>query len=166
MEIRSATREDIDAVRAVAESSWETDYPDTLSRETIRAGIEQWYDEKVIQLELASPRSVLLVAEAEGRIVGFGHGHRAGPVGTIMRLYVDPDHRGQGFGGELFDALVDELQAADVERIQAMALDGNDPGKEFYTSRGMTQIGVEETAIGGQQHEEAIFELELVGEDG
>ena len=159
MEIRSATRDDIEEIRAVAEASWETDYPDHLSRETIRAGIEQWYDEKVIQLELASPRSVLLVAEDDG-IVGFGHGHWAGPVGTVMRLYVDPDHRGQGIGSELFDALVEELRDADVERIQAMALADNDPGKQFYESRGMEQIGVEETAIGGDQYEEAIFELE------
>lgn len=163
MEIRSATPEDIEAIRAIAETSWETDYPDHLSRETIEAGIEQWYDENVIQLELASPRSILLVAEVDDRIVGFGHGHWAGPVGTIMRLYVQPDHRGQGIGSELFDTLVEELRESDIDRIQAMALVGNEPGAAFYVSRGMERVGVEETAIGGDQYEEAIFELQEEG---
>ena len=158
MEYRPATDEDIDGIRRVAEASWEADYPDVLSRETIREGVEQWYSQAVISMELQSPRTELLVAEDEGAIVGFVHGHWAGNAGIILRLYVHPEERGRGLGTDLFEAVVSAFREHDVDQLRAMALSENRTATAFFEDQGMVQVGTETTAIAGDQYEEAIFE--------
>lgn len=159
MEIRPASDEDIEGIRRVAEASWETDYPETLSRETIHEGVEQWYSEPVITMELKSPRTVLLVADEHGTIRGFVHGHWAGSTGVILRLYVHPDHRSEGLGGDLFEAVADAFADHEVDELRAMALETNDAATAFFKGLGMVKVGTETTAIAGEQYEEAIFEF-------
>lgn len=160
MEIRPASDDDIEGIRRVAEASWETDYPDVLSRETIHEGVNQWYSEPVIKMELQSPRTVLLVATDEGgTIAGFVHGHWAGSTGVILRLYVHPDHRNEGLGSDLFEAVAEAFSDHDVDELRAMALDTNETATAFFQGLGMVQVGTETTAIAGEQYEEAIFEF-------
>ena len=158
MEYRPATDEDIDGIRRVAEASWETDYPDVLSRETIREGVDQWYSQAVISMELQSPRTELLVAADEGEIVGFVHGHWAGNAGIILRLYVHPEQRGRGIGTALFETVVSAFRDHDVDQLRAMALSENQTATAFFEDQGMVKVGTETTAIAGDQYEEAIFE--------
>ena len=40
---RAATHSDAPAVEDVASDCWEHDYPDVISRESIREGVEDWY---------------------------------------------------------------------------------------------------------------------------
>lgn len=159
MDIRPATDADIDGIRDVAEASWEVDYPSVLSRETIAQGVKQWYSEPVIKMELQSPRSTLLVAEGSGGLVGFVHGHWAGETGVIMRLYVHPDHRNQGIGSDLFEAMTETLSDHDVADLRAMSLEANETAIGFYKGLGMVEVGTETTAIAGDQYEEIIFEF-------
>lgn len=159
MEIRPATEDDIEGIERVAEASWETDYPEILSRETIEEGVTHWYDDSVIQMELRSPRTELLVATENGEIVGFVHGHWAGDTGIILRLYVHPTHRDQGIGSDLFESIAGRLQERDVDTLRAMALAENDTATDFFERQGMVQVGSETTAIAGSQYEEAIFEF-------
>jgi GNAT superfamily N-acetyltransferase len=159
MAIRPATEEDIEGIRQVATASWETDYPDVLSRETIHEGVEHWYSEPVIRMELQSPRTELLVAETDAAgLVGFVHGHWAGDAGIIMRLYVHPEHRGKGLGTQLFEAISSALRDRGVEQLRAMALAANETATAFFENQGMAQVGSETTAIAGEQYEEAIYE--------
>ena len=159
MDIRPASEDDIEGIRRVAEASWETDYPAVLSRETIAEGVKQWYSEPVITMELQSPRTTLLVAENDGSIVGFVHGHWAGETGVILRLYVHPDSRGEGIGSDLFEAVAESFSERGVEDIRAMALEANETAIGFFQGQGMVQTGTETTAIAGDQYEEAIFEF-------
>jgi ribosomal protein S18 acetylase RimI-like enzyme len=159
MEIRPATEDDIGAIRRVAEASWETDYPDVLSRETIRDGVDQWYSEPVIMMELQSPRTELLVGEVDGELVGFVHGHWAGNAGIILRLYVHPAHRSEGLGSELFEAAAAALRDHGVEQLRAMALEANETATAFYEGLGMVQVDAETTAIAGDQYREAVYEF-------
>lgn len=160
MDIRPATEADIEGIRRVAEASWETDYPAVLSRETIRDGVDQWYSDPVIQMELQSPRTELLVAEEGDDIVGFVHGHWAGDAGIVLRLYVHPASRNEGIGSALFDAVASTLRDHGVDQLRAMALAENETATGFYRDQGMSQVGSETTAIAGDQYEEAIFEFE------
>lgn len=160
MDIRAATTADIEGIRRVAEASWETDYPAVLSRETIAEGVDQWYDDAVLEMELRSPRTKLLVAVEGGAVVGFVHGHWAGETGIILRLYVHPDRRNRGIGGALFEGVADAFGEQNVDRLRAMALDGNDTARGFFEGRGMVQVDTETTAIAGDQYEEVIYEFQ------
>ena len=49
-----------------------------------------------------------------------------GPVGWIGMILVDEAHRGRGFGGQMFDAI---LRLAAERGVQSLALDATDSGR-------------------------------------
>lgn len=163
MTIRTAAEEDIDAIRRVAEAAWTADYPDILTRETATAGVEQWYDADRIAGELDEPETVLLVAEPENSVAGFAHAtyNESEAVGYILRLYVHPDHRGDGVGRSLFERTRETLTGHDIARIHAMVLAENEPGNEFYQGFGLELTGESETQIGGDRYREHRYTVEL-----
>lgn len=59
-----------------------------------------------------------LVAEREGRVVGFGG---LTPRGRVASLYVHPDHAGRGVGTALLDALLDLARRQAMPRLHAEA---------------------------------------------
>jgi ribosomal protein S18 acetylase RimI-like enzyme len=158
MNVREATREDVGAVRRVAERSWETDYPAIVSRETASEGVEDWYGEDRIREELDRARTVLLVCESGGDVVGFAHAVWGDEEGTVLRIYVDPDHRRDGYGGRLLDATVEQMADRGVDRVKATVLADNDPGNAFYEAHGFEpQERTHETEMGGEFHEERVW---------
>ncbi|MGM0399077.1 MAG: N-acetyltransferase family protein [Halobacteriota archaeon] len=158
MKLRRADGGDVEAIRRVAERSWDTDYPTFLTRETITDGIEEWYSHDSIRADLANPRSSIVVAEQNGDVVGFVQTHRSNGTGHVLRLYVDPDHRRSGVGTALYEAAVETMSAAAIDTVRAMALAANEPGCAFYRALGMDRVDTDTTTIGGERYEEAIFE--------
>jgi ribosomal protein S18 acetylase RimI-like enzyme len=160
MNLREATEEDVAGIHDVAERSWEADYPDIVSRETASEGVEEWYGADRVREELARADTALLVAEEDGAVVGFTHAVWGREEGTILRLYVDPDHRRAGVGGELLDATVDRLRQDGVETVRATVLAANEPGNAFYESNGFArEPGTQSTTIAGERHEEHVWVL-------
>ena len=112
MHVRDATGSDLEAVREVARASWETDYPDILSRESVDEGFDEWYGPDRLRENVKEPRSELLVAEVEESVIGFAHAFVDPEEVTLLRLYVRPGSRGEGAGRELFEALVERATEA------------------------------------------------------
>jgi len=73
MDVRTATRDDTDAIRRVAEQSWKTDYPEILTSETAEEAVTDWYTPEQIAAELDENQTLILVAEREDTVVGFAH---------------------------------------------------------------------------------------------
>lgn len=162
MAIRSATEDDIDGVRRVAEASWERDHPGVVTRETAREAVDDWYTPDRLEAALHRGRVLLLVAERDGRIAGFAHATwtDADEMGHILRLYVHPDSRRAGVGGRLLEATCTELFDLGLDRITATVLVENEIGNEFYRSFGFEPDGEEETTIGEETHRENRYLLE------
>jgi ribosomal protein S18 acetylase RimI-like enzyme len=156
MEVRSADAGDVDAIRGIARRSWQRDYPGIASRETIDDRVEEWYGSDRMRAAVADPGTVVLVADAGDAVVGFAHATVSMETwtGSILRLYVDPDRRGEGLGGTLLDATVEKLGDRDCERIEAMVLADNELGNEFYRAAGFERVATGETVIGDGRHEE------------
>jgi ribosomal protein S18 acetylase RimI-like enzyme len=134
MTVRTATEDDVEGVARVAERSWTDDYPDILTRDTAEAAVNEWYAPERIAEELEADRTVLLVADRGGEVVGFAHAtwEESGTDGYILRLYVHPDHRGEGLGRALLERARADLSDHGIERVNAMVLAANDPGNAFY----------------------------------
>lgn len=162
MTVRAATEDDLDAIRRVAERSWETDYPEILTRETVETGVNEWYALEQLTVELNHARTLLLVAEREGTVVGFAHAtwSDAEDEGYILRIYVDPDHRRENLGRELLERTCGELSERDIERISAMVLSENGPGNAFYERFGFALVDESETMIGDDAYRENRYVLE------
>ncbi|WP_123534993.1 GNAT family N-acetyltransferase [Halosimplex salinum] len=156
---RAATTADAPAIEDVARDCWEHDYPDVISRESIRAGVSEWYDVDRLAAAIEDDTTLVLVAETEsGAVVGFAHAVVDLEMGDILRLYVAPSHRGEGTGRELLRETVDELAAEGADTIRAMVLAENDTGTEFYRSTGFERVDESETRIGDESYREAVFE--------
>jgi ribosomal protein S18 acetylase RimI-like enzyme len=110
-----------------------------------------WRERRRLYVELlARPGTVLVVARAEGAVVGYGLAHvlpvretwladtwRTGErIGEIESVGVLPGHRGRGLGTRLLDALEDELAAAGVDDLIVGALAGNSGAIRLYERRG------------------------------
>ena len=83
-----------------------------------------------------------LLAEADGRIVGFAlffHNYstfRGKPGIYLEDLFVEPDHRGAGHGKALLRALAKLAIERDCDRVQWSVLKWNEPSIQFYQSLG------------------------------
>lgn len=172
--MREATTGDVESIRAVAEASWERDYADLLTRDTVAAGVNDWYDEATLTELVTDERTPVRVAERdepvagseedevgeEGDVVGFAHGYVDGETGHVLRLYVHPEERRSGTGQRVLDATVDALAERGSERVDATVLAANEQGRAFYESQGFEQVAVAETTIGGEAHPECRYRLE------
>lgn len=82
-----------------------------------------------------------LVAEAEGRVVGFSlyyprYSTWKGRCYYLEDLYVEPAFRGQGIGWALIQATAQEARSAGAVRLDWQVLDWNDTAVTFYEQLG------------------------------
>lgn len=159
MTVRLATEEDIEEIRDVARASWESDYPEILSRETVDEAVDDWYGTGAVADAVDDPLSIVPVAVDDERVIGFAHAVLDDETGVVLRLYVHPDHRGSGVGTDLFGYVRETLLEHDVEAIRAMVLAENDLGNSFYRGLGFEQVDGGETVIGGDSYTENTYEL-------
>lgn len=164
--MREATTADVESIRAVAAASWERDYADLLTRDTVAAGVNDWYDEATLTGLVTGERTPVCVAEAaeraagEGDVVAFAHGYVDGETGHVLRLYVHPERRRAGVGRRVLDATVAALLERGTERVDATVLAANEQGRAFYEAQGFEQVGVAETTIGGEAYPECRYRLD------
>lgn len=102
--------------------------------------IRPWNDPRAdITLARRGPHSTILVARADGAVIGsamVGHdGHR----GWIYYLAVAPDHARQGIGKALTRAAEDWLRARGVPKLMLMVRPENEQVQAFYDAAGYIQ---------------------------
>ena len=93
---------------------------------------------------LGRPDVVLLVAEQDGRVVGFVWGGLEdtdymalrGPAGAIYDLVVDPDYRRGGIGRALLDAALAGLARLGAPRVVLSTAEGNAAAQQLFRSAG------------------------------
>jgi ribosomal protein S18 acetylase RimI-like enzyme len=105
--IRAATSADVDAVLAV----W-AEARDTAARTPD--------DPQFVERLLERDPGALLVAEADGQVVGVLIAGWDGWRGNVYRLAVLPSHRRRGIGRRLVEAGHDRLRAQGAHRVTAL----------------------------------------------
>jgi GNAT superfamily N-acetyltransferase len=94
--------------------------------------------------QLARPDVIILVADAERRIVGYTFGRLEGasfldlcpPSGWLHDLYLDPNVRGRGLGGQLLDATLTQLRDLGADLLMLSASPRNESACRLFASRG------------------------------
>ena len=76
----------------------------------------------------------LIVAEADGRIVGTVIAGWDGWRGSIYRLAVGPDQRRSGFGQALLRAAEDRLAGLGAQRLHAIVVESNEVAVGFWSA--------------------------------
>jgi ribosomal protein S18 acetylase RimI-like enzyme len=118
-DLRPATADDIASVLAFWRESAEPTSTDS--------------DEELASLIDRHP-GALIVAEADGRIVGTVIAGWDGWRGSIYRLAVGPDQRRSGLGRALLRAAEDRLAGLGARRSHAIVVESNDVAVAFWTA--------------------------------
>lgn len=113
--LRTATYDDVEELIAFWAVAGENDTRPTDRPELVRALLDR------------DPEA-LLVAEADGRIVGTVVAGWDGWRAHLYRLAVGPDHRRRGIGRLLLDRAEERLRTLGATRLDAMVLEGNELG--------------------------------------
>jgi ribosomal protein S18 acetylase RimI-like enzyme len=141
LRIRSATTDDARRIAEVHVGSWRHAYrgmlPDAfLERRSADDREETWRG------ELADEATDALVAEDEGRIVGFTSfgksrdGDASERTAEVLTIYVEPSTMGRGVGRELLAATTASLRDRGFERATLWVLEANERARRFYERAG------------------------------
>lgn len=104
----------------------------------LRRGVGWAAHEWALQLAIAPPSSRCVVVERpDGRIVGVGSGVAYAPLGFVGNMIVADEHRRQGIGGVVLDAVVQFLQDAGCTRLELFA---TEQGRPLYARHGFDHI--------------------------
>jgi len=140
MRIRAATAGDADAICAIHNQGIE-DRVATLDT-TIRTadGVRSWLAER-------GPRHPVIVADADGSVVGWGSLNAFNPRAAYdfvadFSVYVERASRGQGIGRQLLDRLIELARERGYHKMVLAALAGNHAGVGLYASAGFTRVGI------------------------
>jgi GNAT superfamily N-acetyltransferase len=101
------------------------------------AFLEACRDELTLQpRDLTGGRS--LVAEEDGRVLGFTTVSGEPPGGALAMMFVEPDTMGRGVGRLLFERTMDRARGLGFARL---TIDADPHAEAFYTAMGAVPIG-------------------------
>ena len=95
-----------------------------------------------LQMMLDNYRACVLVAEADGQVIGMCSGQltvstaEGGPALLVEDVVVLPDWHGRGIGRRLMESLGKWAGENGVSRLQLLADRNNGPALDFYTKLG------------------------------
>lgn len=146
--IRPAIPHDAAAIAGIHVRTWRSAYRGLLPDAALNAMTPEQRQPGWDRLLRAPPADhAVLVAEADGRVIGFcstGRTRDGGaPTDTfeLFTLYVEPDAQGQGAGGALLRAGEAEMRRAGAERAVLWVLEGNENALRFYRHHGWWPTG-------------------------
>lgn len=138
--VRDAERDDVSAICRFGEVHIRSHYAPPIGAEAADAQVRRWWNETHVATAVA--QRLVVVAEADGELLGVGQRGRHGVDHVVYKLYVHPDHRGGGLGPRLLDALIRQLPA-DAERLYIEHFAANERAGAFYEREGYTVERIE-----------------------
>jgi ribosomal protein S18 acetylase RimI-like enzyme len=133
--VRDAEHDDVAAICQFGEAHIRPHYAPLIGAEAADEQVRRWWNEMHVGAAVAE--GLVVVAEADGQVVGVGQRGRSGADHVVYKLYVHPQHRGRGLGPQLLDALTRQLPA-DAERLYIEHLVANERAGAFYEREGFT----------------------------
>jgi ribosomal protein S18 acetylase RimI-like enzyme len=103
--------------------------------------------------QLDDPDVVVLVAEHEGRVIGYtfaameGYDYKSlrGPAALLHDILVDPDHRDRGVGSRLLDETLSLLQSRGARQIVLSTAERNESAQRLFARMGFRRTMIEMT---------------------
>ena len=145
MKVRDAEPGDVAGICRFGEAHIRDHYAPLIGAEAADGQVRDWWNET--RIGAAVTAGLVVVAEADGEIVGVGQRGRSGADHAIYKLYVHPGHRGRGLGLKLLDALLARLPD-DADRVYVEHFAANERAGAFYEREGFGVERVEPSATG------------------
>ncbi len=143
--VRAAVPGDVASMCDFGEAHIRAHYAPLIGADAADAQVRDWWNEA--QLTAAVEAGLVVVADADGQLVGVGQRGRNGDEHVVYKLYVHPHRRGGGIGRRLLDALTEQLPA-DADRLYIEHFAANERAGAFYDRAGFVVERVEASASG------------------
>ncbi|MBQ8880853.1 MAG: ribosomal protein S18-alanine N-acetyltransferase [Oscillospiraceae bacterium] len=121
------------------------------------------WSEKSIASEAENPLSYWLVAELDGKVVGYVGSQTVLDAADMMNLAVSPDYRRQGIGQALVNALVDHLKQNNVIALLLEVRASNAQAIALYEKLDFAQVGRRPKYYRNPREDALILRKELMG---
>lgn len=119
-----------------------TDLPELASLEAELFPDDAWALETWWAELAARPRRSYVVAEQQGRVIGYAGVDLGGEVADVMTMAVAPAARGSGLGRRLLDELVDRAEADHAAHLMLEVREDNMPARKLYETKGFELLTV------------------------
>ena len=143
--VRRAQIEDAEQIAAVHVSSWQQAFVGLVDSEYLNSlQPADRYAEWRARLQSTASTVIILVAELDGRIVGFGSSGMEDETKDwkVMSIYFLSEAWGSGLGHVLMTALEAFLREQGADRAALDVHPGNARARSFYERRGWVSSGV------------------------
>lgn len=143
--IRKAAAADFESIQTIASKSWNDTYQGLIPEDIQSRFLSEAYSDEMMPVRLE--KTLLLVAEKEGELVGFANASEKAGAAHLHAIYLLPEAKGSGIGTQLLEHLIAEL--APVSEIYVEVEKGNKSGETFYAAKGFKEIRVFEEDLYG-----------------
>ncbi|NNC13941.1 GNAT family N-acetyltransferase [Planctomonas sp. JC2975] len=172
--IRRAAESDADALAFLAAVTFPLACPPHTTREDAASFVVANLSPDAFREYLSDPDRVLLVAEQNGRAVGytmvvFGEPHDPDvaaaitlrPASELSKCYVLPGHHGQGVAARLMLSSMEAATDRGAAGIWLGVNQENERAQRFYTKSGFTKVGAKRFLVGDNWEDDFVFEQAL-----
>ncbi|WP_059173090.1 GNAT family N-acetyltransferase [Bacillus sp. FJAT-27445] len=138
MVIRKTNAEDTKQVQHVAKTSWNATYEGIIPHEVQEHFLNSAYNDDMMKQRME--RSLMLVAEEDGRVSGFANFSpvRDGGKVELYAIYLLPEDQGKGIGTALLNEGI--AKSNGVKEIYINVERDNAIGRAFYEAKGFKVV--------------------------
>ena len=150
MKIRQATNEDILLIRKMADGAFRETYRGILSAEQMEYMMIWMYSEESLMRQMTLEGHQFFIAEMDAEGVGYASvSQDAEDVFHLQKLYVMPEHQGQGVGKRLLEEAVRYLKQLHPAPLRLeLNVNRRNRAVGFYRRMGLTILRQGDFPIG------------------
>ena len=137
VQIRDARDDDSTGIRRVVRKTWAATYRGIIPEDVQAKFVRQAYSEESLARRMEG--GVFLVAERNGKVVGFANFYPVSGEVRLAAIYLLPDEQGRGAGTRLLEAGASRFPP-EAKLTLRVARD-NLPARRFYEARGFREAG-------------------------
>ncbi|MFB9841035.1 GNAT family N-acetyltransferase [Mucilaginibacter ginsenosidivorans] len=161
--IRTATINDVETIRDLAEKTWWPTYGPLLDSEQISFMLGEIYSVGKIKSQLENDTQSYLILEEDGKPVAFaGYSAREedAEIYKLHKLYCLPETQGKGYGKILIEAVIQKTLDAGKYTLD-LNVNRHNKAKNFYEKMGFVIAYEEDIPIGKYWMNDYVMRKEL-----
>lgn len=151
IEIRPLAINEIDVVRVLSKEIWEKVYPSIISMEQIMYMLELIYNEESLLEQINIKKHQFILITHNNLPIGYASFSLKDGIDEsqyrLHKFYLQPEHHGKGFGKQMMNYIIREIQNAGAKSIE-LNVNKYNPTINFYKKLGFSVISEEVIDIG------------------